>query len=97
MTLFTLLQAGYIALGLEILLLLVGIIMEMNNSGSDPAGRGMAQGFMVLFMIYIGVHFLMLWSGNWYCAMAVIGMAALPFLAIFYGVIRYLVGKKSEH
>jgi len=97
MTLFTLFQAGYTAIGLEILLLLFGILMEMNNSGSDPAGRGMAQGFMVVFMIYIGVHVLLLLSGNRYCAMAVIGMAALPFLVLIFGVTRYLIGKKTPY
>ena len=97
MTLFTLLQAGWVAIGLEILLLLFGILMEMNNSGSDPAGRGMAQGFMVVFIIYIGVHILLLLSGNHYCTMAVIGMAALPFLVLVFGVTKYLFSKSKDY
>lgn len=88
MILFTLIQAGYVALGLEILLLLVGIIATMNNSGNDPAGRGMAQGIIVLYLIYIGIHWLMLLSGNRYCAMAVIAMAAVPFLLMLNGLRR---------
>lgn len=82
-------QAAWIAIVLEIILLLIwiySIFFQVN--GTDPAGRGMAMGFVLALAAYIGASiFLLMLQRNWSVALALL-MAGIPLVIVVVGLVK---------
>jgi hypothetical protein len=82
-------QFGWIAVVLEIILLLVWIISTYASpQQTDAAGRGLATFYFILLGAYIAISIILMLVHNKYCSIIVLVMFALPLLVTIIGFFR---------
>ena len=82
-------QLGWIAVILEIILLLVWIISTYASpQQTDAAGRGLATFYFILLGAYIIISLVLMLINNKYCSIIVLIMFALPLLVTIIGFFR---------
>jgi hypothetical protein len=82
-------QLGWIAVILEIILLLVWIISTYASpQQTDAAGRGLATFYFILLGAYIIISLILMLINNKYCSIIVLVMFALPLLVTIIGFFR---------
>lgn len=86
----TLQLAGWIAVGLEIVLLLCWLYNVYGpNSGVDPAGEGIAQLFLIALSAYLLVSIVLMLRNTKTGTIVVLVMAGIPLILTVYGLWRY--------
>jgi len=86
LSLATMIIAGWIAIVLEIVLLLIWVYSIFFTNQTDPAGQGMAMGFVLALCIYIGVGVLFMWMQKTWSMILVLIMAAIPLSIVVIGL-----------
>lgn len=82
--------AGWIAIALELLLLLIWIYsIFFKPNGTDPAGRGIAMGFVLALCIYIGVGILFMFLQKTWSMILTLVMAAIPLAVVVIGLWKH--------
>ena len=86
----TMYKAGWLAIALEIIILLLWLYnIFFAKNGTDAAGKGLGQLYVLALAAYIIPGIVLMLINNKYCTIAVLVMAALPLLIVVYGLIRY--------
>jgi hypothetical protein len=82
--------AGWTAIALEIVLLLVWVYhIFFSANKTDPAGEGMAMFFLIALGLYIGAGVvLMMLKKNWSMTLALV-MALIPLAVVVYGLLKH--------
>ena len=79
--------AGWIAIGLEIVLLLIWIYsIFFQPNGTDPAGKGTAMVFVIGLGIYIAGSALLLQMGRTWSVVLALVMAGIPLAIVVIGL-----------
>lgn len=87
---FTINTAGWICIALEAALLLVWVYHIFGpRSGMDPAGKGMAQLFLLGLVAYIAAGIVLMLVDDIRCTIAVLLMGAIPLTLIVIGLVKY--------
>jgi len=87
--LVSLYQLGWIAVALEVILLLVWIIaVYAGGQKTDPAGKGLAAFYIMLLGAYTVISLILMLFHNKYCTIIVLVMFALPLLITLIGFFR---------
>jgi len=87
----TLYKAGWIAVIIEAIILLIWLYAAFGSrNGTDTAGRGLATVYILALAAYMVLGIILMLINNKYCSIAVIVMAVIPLLVVFYGLVRYL-------
>ncbi|MBC7850692.1 MAG: hypothetical protein H7Y31_13205 [Chitinophagaceae bacterium] len=83
-------MAGWIAIGLEIVLFLIWVYNVFGpGNGTDPAGRGMAQLFLIGLVTYILAGILLLRLESLWTSISVLVMSAIPLTLVIVGLVKY--------
>ncbi len=86
----TLQMAGWIAVGFEAVLLLCWLYNIYGpNTGTDPAGAGIAGFFTLLLAGYLLVSILLMLKNTKTAIIVVLVMGTIPLLLTIYGLWRY--------
>jgi len=87
----TIYKAGWIAVIAEAIILLIWLYAAFGSrNGTDAAGRGLATVYILALASYTVLGIILMLINNKYCSIAVIVMAVIPLLVVFYGLVRYL-------
>ena len=71
--------------------LLLAVLFFYHASGEDAAGRGMREGFAVLYLIALAVVLLSYWLIKWQpVRIILLALLAVPLLVTVYGVLLWL-------
>jgi hypothetical protein len=82
-------QFGWMAVALELILLLVWIIGTYGpGQQTDAAGKGLAAFYMILLGAYIVISAILMLIHNKYCTIVVLTLFALPLLIVVIGFFR---------
>ena len=86
----TMYKIGWLAIALEVTILLIWFYnIFFAKNGTDAAGKGLGQLYVLALAAYIIIGIILMLINNKYCTIAVLIMAALPLLVVVYGLIRY--------
>jgi len=93
---FNVATAGWIAIGFEIVLLLVWVYSIFGpRSTTDAAGRGLAQVYIMGLLAYIGAGVMLMLVRDIRCTVAVLVMAAVPFTLVIIGLVKYASSSRN--
>ena len=88
-------NAGVVAIALQIILLLIwAYSIFLKPNGTDPAGQGIAMGFLLGLAGYIALAILLLLSRKTWCMVLVLVMAAIPLAIVIIGLVKEYGGAK---
>lgn len=90
--------AGWIAIALEIILLLIWInSIFFTRNGTDAAGRGIAMVFVLLLSAYIGGGVLLMLTHRAWAIVTVLIMAAIPLTIVIIGLVKHYGSSKPDY
>jgi hypothetical protein len=93
---FTIHTAGWLAIVLEVVLLLIWVYSVFGpGNGTDPAGRGMAQVFLLGLLAYIAAGVVLMLVKDVRCTVAVLVMAAVPLTLVVIGLVKYYSSSRN--
>lgn len=93
---FTIETAGWICIALELILLLIWVYSIFGpRNGTDPAGKGMAQVFLLGLVTYIAAGVILMLIKDIRCTIAVLLMAAIPFTLVIIGLVKYYSSSRN--
>ena len=87
--------AGSIVLGLEIILFLIWMGSLFSKNGTDPAGQGIAQLFVIGLLLYIGLGGYFLWLGKTWSLITMLLMGVVPMYFVAVGLWKEGFGRKK--
>ena len=86
----TMYKIGWLVIALEVTILLIWFCnIFFAKNGTDAAGKGLGQLYVLALAAYIIIGIILMLINNKYCTIAVLIMAALPLIVVVYGLIRY--------
>jgi len=89
---------GWIAIAMEIILLMIWVysIFFVKN-GTDPAGKGIAMGFLIALCMWVGGGILLLLLQHTWSTVIVLIMAGIPLSIVVIGLIKHFSSKPNNY